>query len=81
MSISDLDSPESITALIVGTNVSSIVQGDSSTTTKLINLQNIKISEGCKNIGDNVFNAASNLAEVYIPSSIKTIGKNAFANC
>lgn len=43
-------------------------------------LQYIRIPEGCTQIGDNAF-AYSGLSDIYIPKSVKKMGKNPFCGC
>ncbi len=44
-------------------------------------LKSIKIPEGVKSIGANVFDACNYLEKVEIPASIETIAGNAFSRC
>ena len=39
------------------------------------------IKEGTVKLNDNLFDGCTGLSSVYIPSSVKSIGNNAFANC
>ena len=48
---------------------------------KLPNVKNIEIKDGVTNITNNAFNSYVNLVSVTLPSTIESIGSDAFINC
>jgi len=71
------DGSTSITAVVIGTNVTSIQEGAFT----YCGLTNVTIPNGVTNIGDEAFYSCQGLGSVALPASITSVGITAFGQC